>query len=707
MSALGRPPRAVNKQPGPAANPAHPPNPTQAAQEIGRKRRSTPIVAHLKLKHGPKKKRHHADGFITASIKITGEAQVCENVLLNVQRDLEGLGVESPAAISSIPSAVEDFANTTTESNDVLKSLGATLEKIKCITNTTVGVVDTLAKVHPYADTAWTVLSSVYKSRLAAEHIEGPIIIVMDALDKCGDVSSRQKLLDLLSNDFSKLPPQFRILITSRPEHDIKCALASCSHIHTIDLSTRDEGMMVDTEHRPLVYSSNPNTDPESGGVGLAEKLVPGKAPEPPPPRRLHALFAAFVPLALKPGKAEKTSNKATAQQVHNTVTYLPLNSPFVMFHTQIIVHMAKDTQNHYKLYRMTGRYVVAASKDVIWSNGYGCHDKEWIIWPEDDVLEASLRQYAKEKLPLANRTRRLKDEHGLIIGLTLLKNLNNNFKIPSSRKHTPHKIATQKILEKMGQDINKQQGSGTIGTLLAMEGFNIPRVMLLNDPEGVDSRYPGRKKIKRTVLTGHSIWQEVHCDGHEKLGKLALMMGSVGLPIYGMKEHWADAILYLKVLPNDRLADAIRHVYLDFVEGYRVIAQQMTFDGGSETGKMAGMQTGLKTTFAPDIDLAIYPAVVSVPSTKNTLIEGFWHWLRENRGYNLYEWVTYGKTAGIFSPSNDVHVALFNWLWPPIIQAELDEFSEYWNTHRIWKQKNKNMPSGAAPRDVYTSPEA
>lgn len=92
---------------------------------------------------------------------------------------------------------------------------------------------------------------------------------------------------------------------------------------------------------------------------------------------------------------------------------------------------------------------------------------------------------------------------------------------------------------------------------------------MLLNDPEGVDSRFPGKKKIKRAVLSGHGIWQELHCDGHEKLGKQALMMGSVGLPIYGMKDRWSNAILYLQCIPNDHLADAIGHAYLDFVEGY------------------------------------------------------------------------------------------------------------------------------------------
>ncbi|KAF7967837.1 hypothetical protein HWV62_32908 [Athelia sp. TMB] len=113
---------------------------------------------------------------------------------------------------------------------------------------------------------------------IAAEHIEGPIIIVLDALDECGDVSSRRKLLELLSNDFSMLPPQFRILITSRPEHDIKCALASRSHIHTIDLSTAsDADMQIYMRHgMRRIYENRRIMDelPEGWGDAEIERLV-------------------------------------------------------------------------------------------------------------------------------------------------------------------------------------------------------------------------------------------------------------------------------------------------------------------------------------------------------------------------------------------------------------------------------------------------
>jgi hypothetical protein len=57
--------------------------------------------------------------------------------------------------------------------------------------------------------------------------------------------------------------------------------------------------------------------------------------------------------------------------------------------------------------------------------------------------------------------------------------------------------------------------------------------------------------------------------DGHEKLSSKALKMGPASIPIYGAREKYSGAMLHLVCLPNARLAAAIRHLYLDFVETY------------------------------------------------------------------------------------------------------------------------------------------
>jgi len=45
--------------------------------------------------------------------------------------------------------------------------------------------------------------------------------------------------------------------------------------------------------------------------------------------------------------------------------------------------------------------------------------------------------------------------------------------------------------------------------------------------------------------------------------------MGGVGLNIYGIKDQWSSFLFLLVILPNNRLASTIGHVYLDCIEKY------------------------------------------------------------------------------------------------------------------------------------------
>ncbi|KAE9403796.1 hypothetical protein BT96DRAFT_878435 [Gymnopus androsaceus JB14] len=62
---------------------------------------------------------------------------------------------------------------------------------------------------------------------------EGPVLIVLDALDEC---QSAQELAQLLGSSFKQLPFFVRILITSRPELNIKEHLEGKPHIYMPDL---------------------------------------------------------------------------------------------------------------------------------------------------------------------------------------------------------------------------------------------------------------------------------------------------------------------------------------------------------------------------------------------------------------------------------------------------------------------------------------
>src|SRR6201999_3190311 len=49
-------------------------------------------------------------------------------------------------------------------------------------------------------------------------------------------------------------------------------------------------------------------------------------------------------------------------------------------------------------------------------------------------------------------------------------------------------------------------------------------------------------------------------------------------------------------------------------------------------------------------------------------------------------------------------HLAMF--LWPPVMQKELNKFVHLVNHRRVRKQNDKNLPSGVTPSFSYTFPE-
>ncbi|EPQ56805.1 hypothetical protein GLOTRDRAFT_104539 [Gloeophyllum trabeum ATCC 11539] len=335
-------------------------------------------------------------------------------------------------------------------------------------------------------------------------------------------------------------------------------------------------------------------------------------------------------------------------------------------------------------------------------------------VRPPDDVLRESLLQYARERLTLPQRIERLKAEHGYHIGKTKLKEIQNKLNIPCIRKPPPRSVATTLVCEKMAEDTYGANGPVAIQRLLGLEGHLIPRdtvweIMHDNDPQGSQRRYPGARHehIVRKQLTSPGVFGELNMDGHQKLNSQALNMGPVGFEFYGMRDKFSGAILYLVVVPNSRTAVAIGHVYLDFVEQYCAIPVQVTVDKGSETGDMWAMQQALRQNFAPQLSIEEYPAIVAIKSTHNTVIEGLWRWLRKTFGINLLLLLQGGRAQGVFNPGSAVHINLFNWIFPGLIQKKLDEFVAYWNSHRIRNQKNKLMPSGATPTDMFTRPEA
>ncbi|KIL60189.1 hypothetical protein M378DRAFT_14351 [Amanita muscaria Koide BX008] len=92
--------------------------------------------------------------------------------------------------------------------------------------------------------------------------IVGRLVIVIDALDESGDDRSREHILDILTKQAVALPSNIRILLTSRPIHDIHKAFEGADHVMRVsmddipmsstkrDIHSYISHQLSDTDHR-------------------------------------------------------------------------------------------------------------------------------------------------------------------------------------------------------------------------------------------------------------------------------------------------------------------------------------------------------------------------------------------------------------------------------------------------------------------------
>ncbi|KAJ7829855.1 hypothetical protein B0H14DRAFT_3716288 [Mycena olivaceomarginata] len=325
--------------------------------------------------------------------------------------------------------------------------------------------------------------------------------------------------------------------------------------------------------------------------------------------------------------------------------------------------------------------------------------------YPPDEVLRETLLKYVRSGLKQAQKLDWLVKDHNLSIGTTKLNQIETQLKIPSVRKNpAPREVAVQAVADELDKDVMQNNGPNFIKSKLKDNLVIVKRNLNRDDvrqlmrewqPLGAENRYPGHKKNKiyRHPVSALGPFHEVSLDGHEKLGKQALKMGDVGLLIYRWKDKWTAYLLKLAVVPKCRTNAAIGHLFLDFLKEIEGLLTHSCWLKALQTALRLGDQFKTSEQHAPDIDLAVYPGT-----------RAFWRWLREKLGVNLRDHILRGKTDRICDPKVAFHCDLFNWIFPPLVQAELDEFRTYW--HLVRSQPNKNMPSGHVPADALEHPE-
>ncbi len=95
-----------------------------------------------------------------------------------------------------------------------------------------------------------TLFQSLILVPLTDLHIVGPIVVVIDALDESGDVTDRSGLHTFLARNLSRLPSNFRVLITSRPEDAI---VSIFSRAPSVLVKHMDDLLLAATTHDDIL----------------------------------------------------------------------------------------------------------------------------------------------------------------------------------------------------------------------------------------------------------------------------------------------------------------------------------------------------------------------------------------------------------------------------------------------------------------------
>ncbi|KAJ7794463.1 hypothetical protein B0H14DRAFT_2621896 [Mycena olivaceomarginata] len=198
------------------------------------------------------------------------------------------------------------------------------------------------------------------------------------------------------------------------------------------------------------------------------------------------------------------------------------------------------------------------------------------------------------------------------------------------------------------------------------------------------DMRQPGWRKgqKKRSALNAIGIFQEIHVDGHEKLGEKALRMGAVG------------------------------HIFLEMVSAFGAISVQVTFDGGSELGWLAAFRTTLREIFAPELSPEEWKPVVAVQSSSNIPIESTWSYDRKFNGRSIREVLKEGRihlipgdvvhTDPAFEVSKAVHISRARGVneVPAVYSGGSDTFATVPGSFSDWRTSifGASQPGGNEP---------
>lgn len=234
--------------------------------------------------------------------------------------------------------------------------------------------------------------------------------------------------------------------------------------------------------------------------------------------------------------------------------------------------------------------------------------------------------------------------------------------------------------------------GYRTIWHKLRIEGFQIPRnIVQYNllkelDPVGVEVRQA--RKLRRRLYRNPGPNYAWHIDGYDKLKPW-------GFPIHGCIDGFSRKIMWLRVTRSNKSPDRIASMYLNAVTETDGCPMELVTDLGTENGITAAIQA----FFHDNPDAHRY-----VPSTRNQRIESWWSYFSKNRSSWWRNFFKDLESQGVIDLTRELDKQLLYYCFVGIIQNDLDNIVEHWNTHYIRKSKHEGV--AGRPDSIFFLPE-
>ncbi|KAG2140218.1 uncharacterized protein EDB93DRAFT_1241888 [Suillus bovinus] len=295
-----------------------------------------------------------------------------------------------------------------------------------------------------------------------------------------------------------------------------------------------------------------------------------------------------------------------------------------------------------------------------------------WVV--TDPFLQKILTQYHHDNITNRSKiSRLLQAEHGIVMSEATVARCQQQFGLLGSGQLTcllPWSIKRQLVLDQLARDPLHCRGPRLVREAIVADTGNlltrkyVMDEMRQHEPDGFAQWGRSKKKISR-------------------------------FPIWAIRDQWSGKWLGMWVVPNNWLKTSIAYLYLSLLHELGGMPLQTTTDCGSEMTDVYGFATALREIFSPNLSTDELPAHWFLKSVHNITIKCGWLHVQVQWGDNVKVFWEVGEE--IYNDMDPRQYALVQWLWPRLIQQELDTLKHRLNTHTVRYDRDKLLPSGVS----------